>query len=277
MPSPDPSLGSIRAPITAGVRGDRRVSPGDDEDRASAVQPVWTAPCPVANEAKPREDDAKDDAPLPTITPYPVFRPTSARTAASIVPRSFGSTVNFSSRSNKSAIRGGNAGRCPVARSIASGNFAGWVKIMVLISFFGLTGSKNDSDPATWSNKKIDNWFAKKEWSGGWTVTPDASINKREFAVYYFRNTARWEKAFKFLKNNDLAKLELKRYDIDGDDLFATVSEYMSKNEETTKFEAHRKYIDIQYVISGKEIMNIAPLKPVKCFNACFSVFGFLY
>ena len=135
---------------------------------------------------------------------------------------------------------------------------------MVLISFFGLTGSKNDSDPATWSNKKIDNWFAKKEWSGGWTVTPDASINKREFAVYYFRNTARWEKAFKFLKNNDLAKLELKRYDIDGDDLFATVSEYMSKNEETTKFEAHRKYIDIQYVISGKEIMNIAPLKTVK-------------
>lgn len=138
------------------------------------------------------------------------------------------------------------------------------LKIMVLISFFGLTGSKNDSDPTNWSNKKIDTWFAKKEWSGGWTVNPDASINKREFAVYYFRNKARWGKAFKFLMNNDLAKLELKRYDIDGDDLFATVSEYMSKNEETTKFEAHRKYIDIQYVISGNEIMNIAPLKTVK-------------
>ena len=134
---------------------------------------------------------------------------------------------------------------------------------MVLISFFGLTGSKNDSDPASWSNKKIDKWFANKEWSGGWTVPPDASINKREFAVYYFRNTARWEKAFKFLMNNDLAKLELKRYEIDGDNLFATVSEYMSKNEETTKFEAHRKYIDIQYVISGNEIMNIAPLKTI--------------
>ncbi len=138
------------------------------------------------------------------------------------------------------------------------------LKIMVLISFFGLTGSKNVSDPSSWSNKKIDKWFAKKEWSGGWTVTPDASINKRELAVYYFRNTARWGKAFKFLMNNDLAKLELKRYDIDGDNLFATVSEYMSKNEEIVKFEAHRKYIDIQYVISGNEIMNIAPLKTVK-------------
>jgi YhcH/YjgK/YiaL family protein len=30
------------------------------------------------------------------------------------------------------------------------------------------------------------------------------------------------------------------------------------------KFEAHRKYIDIQYVISGKEIMNVAPLKTQK-------------
>jgi YhcH/YjgK/YiaL family protein len=135
---------------------------------------------------------------------------------------------------------------------------------MVLLGLFGLTGVKSDSDPATWSNKKIDKWFAKKEWSGGWTVTPDASINKREFSVSYFKNKERWEKAFNFLKNNDLSKLELRRYDIDGDNLFATVSEYISKNEETTKFEAHRKYIDIQYVISGKEIMNIAPITTVK-------------
>ena len=70
--------------------------------------------------------------------------------------------------------------------------------------------------------------------------------------------------AFNFLKNTDLTKLDLKRYDIDGDNLFATVSEYISKNEETTNFEAHRKYIDIQYVISGKELMNIAPVISVK-------------
>jgi uncharacterized protein, YhcH/YjgK/YiaL family len=135
---------------------------------------------------------------------------------------------------------------------------------MVLLGLFGLTGSKSDSDPATWSNKKIDKWFAKKGWLCGWSITPDSSINKREFTVSYFKNKERWEKAFKFLKNNDLSKLEVKRYDIDGDNLFATVSEYMSKNEETANFEAHRKYIDIQYVISGKEIMNIAPITTVK-------------
>jgi biofilm protein TabA len=138
------------------------------------------------------------------------------------------------------------------------------VTIMVLISFLGLMGSKSASDPTNWSSKQIDKWFAKGEWSEGWTVSPDVSINKRELAISYFKNKERWAKAFKFLRGNDLTKLELKRHDIDGDNLFATVSEYQSKNEESAKFEAHRKYIDIQYVISGKEIMNIAPVKTVR-------------
>jgi biofilm protein TabA len=136
--------------------------------------------------------------------------------------------------------------------------------IMVVISFLGLTGSKSPTDPTTWSNKKIDAWFAKNEWSCGWQIKPDASINKREFAVSYFKNKERWEKAFKFLKDSDLTGLAVKRYDIDGDNLYATVSEYTSKNEETANFEAHRKYIDIQYVISGKELINVAPLTSVK-------------
>jgi biofilm protein TabA len=136
--------------------------------------------------------------------------------------------------------------------------------IMVVLSLFGLTGNKSDSDPSTWSNKKIDSWFSKKEWSEGWKVKPDASINKREFAISFFKNKTRWEKAFRFLKDNDLTKLEPKRYDIDGDNLYATVSEYTTKNEEITNYEAHRKYIDIQYVIKGKEIMNIAPIASVK-------------
>jgi biofilm protein TabA len=135
---------------------------------------------------------------------------------------------------------------------------------MVVISLFGLSGSKSAQDPSAWSNKKIDKWFLKKEWTGGWTIAPDASINRREFAISYFKNKERWDKAYKFFLNNDLSKLETKRYDIDGDNLFATVSEYLTKNEETTNFEAHRKYIDIQYVISGVEIMNIAPLSSVK-------------
>ena len=55
-----------------------------------------------------------------------------------------------------------------------------------------------------------------------------------------------------------------KRYDIDGDNLYAPVSEYLTKNIEDAKFEAHQKYIDIQYVISGTELMSVAPLSMKK-------------
>lgn len=135
--------------------------------------------------------------------------------------------------------------------------------LMVLFSLFGSAGMISSSDPATWSDKKVEKWFLKSEWSAGWKANPDPSINKRDLAVAWFKNKERWEKAFTFLKTSDLSKLEAKRYDIDGDNLYATISDYITKNPETANFEAHRKYIDIQYIISGKEIMNAVPLSSV--------------
>jgi len=135
-----------------------------------------------------------------------------------------------------------------------------FLKVMVLTSFLGFLGCKSSSDPASWSSEKIDKWFEKGEWLNGWNITPDESINRKEFAVSYFKNKERWDKAFTFLKSSDLSNLEIKRYEIDGENIFAPVSEYLSKNEEDAKFEAHKKYIDIQYVISGVEQMSVAPL-----------------
>jgi biofilm protein TabA len=136
--------------------------------------------------------------------------------------------------------------------------------LMAFLTFSGLTGSKSSSDPATWSSKKLDKWFSKMEWSNGWKKNPDPSIHKRELATSYYKNKERWDKAFTFLNNTDLSNLEVKRYDIDGNNLYALVSEYTSKNEDAADFEAHRKYIDIQYVISGKEIMEVTPLASLK-------------
>lgn len=130
---------------------------------------------------------------------------------------------------------------------------------MVLTTFFGFFGCKSATDPANWSSQKIDKWFEKGEWLNGWNVIPDGSINRKELALSYFKNKERWDKAFTYLKNSDLSKLEVKRHDIDDGNLYALVSEYLTKNEEDAKFEAHQKYIDIQYVISGVEQMNVAP------------------
>ena len=131
---------------------------------------------------------------------------------------------------------------------------------MVLTSIFGLFGCYGQSDPSTWNSEKTNKWFEKGDWHKGWLVTPDNSINKSTLAKAYYKNSARWDKAFTFLKDNDLKKLELKRYDLDGDNLYVTISEYTTKNLEETKYEVHKKYIDIQYIVTGSELIGIAPL-----------------
>lgn len=53
------------------------------------------------------------------------------------------------------------------------------------------------------------------------------------------------------------------RYEI-VDGIFANVMTYITKNIEMTCYETHMKYIDIQYIIYGTEIMMINPLQELK-------------
>jgi YhcH/YjgK/YiaL family protein len=133
-------------------------------------------------------------------------------------------------------------------------------KIIMVATILNFSGCKESSNPDTWSSTKTDEWFNKGDWKNGWNVVPDGSINKKQMAVAYFNHRERWDSAFNFLKTSDLSALELKRYDLDGDKLYVAVSEYNTKNEQEAKYEVHRKYIDIQYVAKGKEMIGIAPL-----------------
>lgn len=134
------------------------------------------------------------------------------------------------------------------------------IKLIAMAVVLASAGCSDNERPETWSNQKINKWFEKGEWLNGWQVRPDESINRKAFAISYFKNRERWDKAFAFLRSNNLKDLEVKRYDIDGDNVYAPVSEYLTKNEEDARYEAHRKFIDIQYVISGREQIGIAPL-----------------
>jgi len=134
------------------------------------------------------------------------------------------------------------------------------IKIMVLTTILGFLGCKSSTDPSKWNSNQIDKWFEKGEWLHGWQVKPDPSINRKAFAISYFRNKDKWDKAFVFLKDSDLSKLEVKRQEIDGDNVYAPVSEYLSKNEEDARYESHMLYIDIQHVINGKELIGVSPI-----------------
>jgi YhcH/YjgK/YiaL family protein len=74
------------------------------------------------------------------------------------------------------------------------------------------------------------------------------------------QNKARWDKALEWLSQTDLKDIAPGKYHIDGDDVYASVAESPTKDQDEVKWEAHRKYADIQYVISGKEKMGVAPV-----------------
>lgn len=131
---------------------------------------------------------------------------------------------------------------------------------ILLLSFLMMQSCSSTSDPSEWSTQKIDKWFESGEYLNGWAVKSVGAVSKKEFAIAYFKNKERWDKAFAFLKTTDLNSLEAKRYDIDGDNLFALVTEYTTKNIEDAQFESHKKYADIQYVINGKEQISSTPV-----------------
>jgi len=117
------------------------------------------------------------------------------------------------------------------------------------------------NNPENRSKKELVKWFQTGEWKSGWEISPDESINQKEFAVQYFKNRERWEKAFNFLKTNDLKNISLGRHELEGDALFVNVDEYNTRDEDKSRFEAHRKYADIQYLVYGEEKIGITALE----------------
>lgn len=68
-------------------------------------------------------------------------------------------------------------------------------------------------------------------------------------------------RGLRFLAETDFSKLADGRHEIDGDDVFANLMSYDSRAVNDTP-EAHRAYIDIQYLISGVELVGVAPSAP---------------
>ncbi|MDD5712401.1 MAG: YhcH/YjgK/YiaL family protein [Smithellaceae bacterium] len=66
--------------------------------------------------------------------------------------------------------------------------------------------------------------------------------------------------ALEYVRNADFSTIAPGKYEIDGDRMFAIVSEYTTQDRRNCKLEAHRKYIDVQYVVTGSEWFGYAPL-----------------
>ncbi len=61
------------------------------------------------------------------------------------------------------------------------------------------------------------------------------------------------KKALLYLKEQDFTKMPDGKYEIDGDKIYAKVQRYTTKPVEKCRPEAHKKYIDVQFIAEGQE------------------------
>jgi biofilm protein TabA len=86
------------------------------------------------------------------------------------------------------------------------------------------------------------------------------------------RHHAGFETAFRFLQAvvegehaaaQTLASLpegEVRRVDLDGERVYALLQHVSTRPREQQQLEAHRQYADVQFVLRGQEVIEVAPL-----------------
>lgn len=144
------------------------------------------------------------------------------------------------------------------------------VLLVVLFSAGNQIFAQTANDKDNWNMETAERWYKSGIWRNGMKLEIDESVNIVEFARQYNRNKEYWDKAFTWLRETNLDIVSPGKHILDGDNVFIMASEAATKDFKDTKWEAHKKYIDIQYVVKGEEKMGIGPLAeaaPVEAYN----------
>jgi biofilm protein TabA len=67
-----------------------------------------------------------------------------------------------------------------------------------------------------------------------------------------------------FMKNNDPASTAEGKYEVNNDGVFALISEYNTKGISEGFIECHRRYIDIQIILQGREKIGVCNIMDCK-------------
>ena len=95
-------------------------------------------------------------------------------------------------------------------------------------------------------------------------------FDRIENSKTYYSIHKNFEKGFDFIKKALTENLAPGKYEIDGKELFASVSEYDTKKDTDGVAEAHKYYIDIQFIVWGEELMkslDISKAQPKTVYN----------
>jgi YhcH/YjgK/YiaL family protein len=133
--------------------------------------------------------------------------------------------------------------------------------ILLMLSLLSLPVSGVKSQViSTTGTDKAEGWFKKGDFLNGLRLKPHQSSDMHEFARQYQGNKAGWDKAFAFMKEHNLDSLKTGKYVIDGENVFADITDNPSSPLAEAKWHSHRQYCDIIYIIKGREKIGIAPI-----------------
>lgn len=121
-------------------------------------------------------------------------------------------------------------------------------------------GSLTQSCNIKMDKNEANQWYSSKEWLNDLQLKPHESTNVQAFEKLYKAHPSWWDKAFDWLKTEDLNTIEPGIYIIEEGNVRAIVSEAPAPPLENVKWEAHKAFNDIQYIVKGKAEMGVAPV-----------------
>lgn len=88
------------------------------------------------------------------------------------------------------------------------------------------------------------------------------NINTKELSN---KVKTRIDKGLRYLERIKISDFKIGTFKIDDNEIFALHQEYMTISKDECKFEAHKKYIDIQYILKGEEFIGYIPTNELDC------------
>lgn len=132
--------------------------------------------------------------------------------------------------------------------------------IVLLLSFCAMFSCSNTKTKEI-SDKEVETEFKNSKWQKI-SMSLFEDLNHREFVEQNLLSPKEWVAALDFLTQKNLNELPAGRYELTENGTYANVQEYVP--DTLTDFEAHKKYVDIQYVISGKEFIEYVDASDLK-------------
>lgn len=86
-----------------------------------------------------------------------------------------------------------------------------------------------------------------------------------KYASAYFNLSPGIRLALEYLRSTNAALLAEGRHVVDGERVFALVSDYTTKRADETFWEAHRRHVDVQYVHTGRERIAVGDIADFRC------------